>query len=88
MNASSAAQMFHQHQQPQQQQQQQQQQPPGFIQHPSLPGGFTYASPYAAYAHPYPTSADIYRAAVPPPGKGFASMLLQIFPKSEENFVC
>jgi hypothetical protein len=76
MKAPSAAQMFQHHQQQQQQHQQQQQQPPGFIQHPSLPGGFTYASPYAAYAHPYPTSADIYRAAVPPPGTCFLHFFL------------
>ena len=57
-----------QQQQPQQHQQTQQQaQPPGFLPHPSIPGGFSYATPYAAYAHPYATSQDIYRAAVPPP---------------------
>ena len=47
------------------QQQQQQTQQPSFVSHPNLPPGFSYAAPYAAY--PYPTSADIYRAAVPPP---------------------
>ena len=69
---TSSTHTFHQHQQQQQQQQQHQQtqqqaQPPGFMSHPSLPGGFSYATPYATYAHPYATSQDIYRAAVPPP---------------------
>jgi hypothetical protein len=62
---TSSSHIFHHHQQQQHQQQQPQIQPPGFIPHPALPGGFSYATPYAAY--PYPTSADIYRAAVPPP---------------------
>ena len=59
MKASSTT-FFHHHQQQQQQTQQ-----PTFVPHPNFPAGFSYAAPYAAY--PYPTSADIYRAAVPPP---------------------